>query len=158
MRIVKSSTAALAFAVIAASLGACDFFEQPERAFTGDPQIEFSPLDETIDEPADSVGTATVTTRIQLIGPQRDTALPVSFAVDDSSTAVEGTHYTLGSTSASIPANASATEVTIEVLDNDDDDGDTNHLLFLTLQDSDGVEAAENLKTFILTIRGTDEE
>ena len=158
MRIVKSLVAVLVLALTGTGLSACDFFEQPERAYTGDPQIEFSPLDETVDEPADSVGTATVTTSIQLIGPQRDAALPISFAVDDSSTAVEGTHYTLGSTAASIPANASAAEITIEVLDNDDDDGDTNYELFLTLQDGDGVEAAENLKTFILTIRGEDEE
>jgi hypothetical protein len=43
------------------------------------------------------------------------------------------------------------------VLDNNQDDGDTNYELFLSLQDSEGVEAAENLKTYTLTIRGTDE-
>jgi prephenate dehydratase len=82
----------------------------------------------------------------------------VSFTVADSSTAVEGTHYTLNSTSASIPANASAAEISIDVLDNNVDDGDTNYELFLNLQESDGVEPAENLRTFTLTIRGTDED
>lgn len=154
MQAMKPLKALLALALIGTlSLGACDFFEQPDFTFDDDPQLEFFPLDETVDE-----GEGTITTKIQLIGPQRDSALPVDFVVADSSTAVEGTHYTLGSTSASIPANASSTEVTIEVLDNDESDGDTNYELFLVLQDSEGVEAAENLKTYTLTIRGEDEE
>jgi hypothetical protein len=153
MQTMKSLQLILVLAVLGLSLSACDMFEQRDRTYQGDPQIEFAPLSETVDE-----GDGTVTTSIQLIGEQRDSALPVSFTVGDQSTAVEGTHYTLGSTSTSIPANANSVDVTIEVLDNDQDDGDTNYELFLTLQDSDNVQAAENLKTFTLTIRGTDEE
>lgn len=154
MSTAQSLPFSFAFVLVAAlSLSACDFFEQSTFEYDDAPQLEFAPLDETADE-----GEGTVTTQVQLIGPQRDSALPVSFVIDDSSTAVEGTHYTLGSTSASIAANSSAAEVTIEVLDNDLDDGDTNYELFLTLQDSDGVTAAPNLRTYTLTIRGEDEE
>lgn len=159
MQTTKPLNAVLALALAGAmTLSACDFFEQPEFEYDDDPQLEFFPLDETVDERPDSVATQTVTTNIQLIGPQRDDALPVSFVRTDSSTAVEGVHYSLGSTSASIPAGESAAEVTIEILNNDEDDGDTNYELFLTLQDSEGVRAAENLKTYVLTIRGVDEE
>lgn len=150
---MKSLRLVLALLLVTLSFSACDFFEQEERTFTDDPQIEFFPLTENVDE-----GDLTVTTKIQLIGPQRDSDLPVSFAVSDESTAQEGTHYNLNSTSATIPANSSSTEVTIDVLDNDQDDGDTNYELILELQDSEGVEAAENLKTYTLTIRGQDEE
>lgn len=152
MHTMKSLKSVLVLALLGLSLSACDFFEQRDRSYDGPPQLEFAPLTETVDE-----GAGTVTTNIQLIGPQRDAALPVTFTVDDASTAVEGTHYTLGSTSASIAAGESVVAVDIEVLDNDENDGDTNYELFLSLQDSDGVEAAENLRTFTLTIRGTDE-
>ena len=152
MQIMKSLNVVLVLALMGLSLSACDFFEQRDRTYTDDPKLEFFPLTETVDE-ADT----TLTTNIQLIGPQRSSELPVSFAVADSSTAVEGTHYTLGATSTSIASGSSSTEVTINVLDNAENDGDTNYELFLVLQDSEGVEAAENLKTFTLTIRGVDE-
>jgi uncharacterized protein YcfL len=77
--------------------------------------------------------------------------------VDDSSTAEEGVHYTLPSTSATIDANSSTAEVSVTVLNNTQNDAGTNYELFLTLQDSQGVEAAENLKTYTLTIVGSDE-
>jgi hypothetical protein len=150
---MKSLNAVLLIALLGVSLSACDVFDQRDRSYQGDPQLEFAPLTETVDE-----GAGTVTTNIQLIGPQRSSALPVNFVVDDSSTAVEGTHYTLSSTSASIPADESVTDISIEVLDNSIDDGDTNYELFLSLQESDGVEPAANLRTFVLTIRGTDED
>lgn len=133
-------------------LGGCDALEQDDQSYQGEPKIEFKPLSETVDE-----GAGTVTTDIQLIGPHRSSDLAVDFQVADSSTAQQGTHYSLGSTSATISANSSTTSVNIDVLDNNADDGDTNYELFLVLQDSDGVEAAENLKTYTLTIRGTDE-
>ncbi len=152
MQTMKSINVVLLVALLGVSLSACDFFEQRDRSYQGPPQLEFAPLNETVDE-----GDGTVTTNIQLIGPQRDSALPVTFVVDDSSSAVEGTHYSLSSTSASIDAGESVADVSIDVLDNDVNDGDTNYELFLSLQASDGVEPAANLRTFVLTIRGTDE-
>lgn len=149
---MKSLKRILIVALIPLVLGACDTLQEEDKSYQDDPKIEFKPRTETVDE-----GAGTVTTNIQLIGPHRDTDLPVSFVVADSSTAVEGTHYSIGATSATISANSSTTSIDIEVLDNDADDGDTNYELFLVLQDSEGVEAAENLKTYTLTIRGTDE-
>lgn len=140
-------------AVLPLMMGACDTLEVDNRKFDGDPKLEFAPTSETVDE-----GAGTVSTEIQLIGPQRSSELPVSFSVADSSTAEQGTHFNLGSTSATISANSSQTSVDVEVLDNNIDDGDTNYVLYLNLQDSEDVEAAENLKTFTLTIRGVDEE
>jgi hypothetical protein len=70
---------------------------------------------------------------------------------------VEGTHYSLSSTSASIDANSSSAPVTVNVLDNDADDGGSNFVLYLSLRESQGVEPAANLQTFTLTIRGADE-
>lgn len=152
MQTMKSLNAVLLVALLGVSLSACDFFEQRDRSYQGPPQLEFAPLTETVDE-----GDGTITTNVQLIGPQRDAALPVSYVVDDSSTAVEGTHFNLASASVSIDAGESAADVEIDVLDNDVDDGDTNYVLYLSLQPSDGVEPAANLQTFTLTIRGTDE-
>lgn len=149
---MKSLTQILTLALLPLMLGACDALEVDSRKFDGDPKVEFAPTNATVDE-----GVVTVTTDIQLIGEQRESDLQVNFTVGDSSTAVEGTHYSLGSTSATISAGSSKTEVEVQVLDNSVNDGDTNYELFLNLQDSEGVEAAENLKTFTLTIRGTDE-
>ena len=145
---------------LAVAFTACDFFELRDRTLNTDPQVEFFPLSQTVDEGGDDGNsTVTVTPRIQLIAEQRDEALPVTYAVDDSSTAVEGTHFALSSTSASIPANASTTEISVEVLDNDLADDGTNYVLYLSLQNNEdaGVRAAPNLRTYVLTIRGQDE-
>jgi len=137
------------------SLGACDAFEQRDRTFDDDPKLEFFPVSQVVDEPV--TGDSTIAVEIQLIGEQRESDLPVSFAVDDSSTAVEGTHYSLPSTSSTIPANSSQTIVEVTVLDDTLDDAGDDRVLFLTLQGGEGVEPAENLKTHTLTIRGRDE-
>jgi len=144
----------------------CDFFEQRDRTFGDDPKLEFFPLSETVDEgdAEDAGGTLTVETSIQLIGRQRDSDLTVNYTVVDTTleaegaeAAEEGTHFTLPATSATLPANSSSVPVEVNVLDNNQDDGDTNFLLFLRLQEDNEVEPAENLKTFTLTIRGADE-
>jgi len=137
-------------------------FETRDRTFDDDPKIEFFPLNDGVNEAEldNSFGATddtTISTNVQLIGPQRDSDLSVSLVVDDSSTAEEGVHYSLPSTSTTIDANSSTAEVSVTVLNNAQNDGGTNHELFLTLQDSEGVEAAENLKTYTLTIVGNDE-
>jgi hypothetical protein len=134
-------------------LMSCDgLFEARDRSYTDEPKLAFAPSGEIVNE-----GAGEVTFEIQLIGPQRDSNLPVNFSVADSSTAQAGVHYSLGSTSSTIPANSSSTEFTVEALDNSADDGGTNYELFLNLDDSEDVEAATNLKTFTLTVRGQDE-
>lgn len=152
MHTMKLLQGVLIAALLGLSLSACDTFDQRDRSYQGPPQLEFFPLTETVDEGEDPDPV-----NIQLIGPQRDSALPVTFTVDDSSSAVEGTHFSLSSTTATIDANSNATQITIDVLDNDIDDGGTNYVLYLSLQDSEGVEAAANLRTYTLTIRGADE-
>lgn len=152
---MKSLRYLLVLALLGLSMTACDLLERKNRAFDDAPKIEFFPLKKTVDEPV--TGDSTVTAEIQLIGPQRESDLSVSFAVDDSSNAESGTHYNLPSTSATIPANSSQTEISVEVIDNGQDDGGSNYELFLTLQPSDGVMPAENLKTHTLIIKGRDE-
>jgi hypothetical protein len=162
---MRSLNLFLAFVLAGALMTGCDFFEQRDRTYTDDPKLEFFPLSETIDEGATDGNTdTTITTAVQLIGPQRDSDLSVNFSVvdtieigDEAEYAEEGVHYSLPSTSTTIPANASSGEVEITVLDNDQADAGQNYVLFLTLEESNGVEPAENLKTYTLTIRGTDE-
>lgn len=152
MNFAKPARLLLFLGAIGLLFSGCDLFEQRDRTYNDDPKVEFFPQSEIVDE-ADT----TVTTNIQLIGPQRDSDLQLSYSVDDSSTAVEGTHYELNSTSATISANSSSAEVPVTVLDNNQDDGGTNYELYITLEGSNGVEPAENLKTYNLTIRGVDD-
>ncbi|MCS3750296.1 DUF4843 domain-containing protein [Salinibacter ruber] len=161
MKFVKHPlSVSLAVAILFASIGGCDMFDRRDRSFSDDPKLEFFPLDNGIEESTlddEGISETSVTTNIQLIGRQRDSDLSVNFTVDDSSTAEEGVHYTLPSTTATIEANSSTAEASINVLNNDQDDGGTNHILYLSLQDSEDVEAAANLKTYTLTIEGSDE-
>lgn len=149
-------------------INGCDVFEQRNRTFNDDPLIEFFPTSETLNESAlDDSGedAVSVPIEIQLIGPQRDTDLQVSFSANtdtslsgsNAEVAEEGVHYNLPSTNATISSGSSQTTVNVEVLNNDVDDGGTDHVLFLDLQDSGEVAAAENLDTHVLTIRGADE-
>lgn len=57
--------------------------------------------------------------RVNLVGPQRDAAVTVSFSIDAASTAVAGTHYSLTTTdgSVTIPANSSFGYIKFLVLD-----------------------------------------
>lgn len=143
-------------------LGGClnDLFDQDSQTFRGDLQLEFRPLNETV---VDTAGAAIEPEdeplRIQLIGEQRSSDLSVSFEVDtQNSTAVAGTHFNLVTTSPiTLPANSSSTgEIEIEIIEDSVPDGEVVTLL-LVLQDSDGVKAAENLKTYTLTIEGFEE-
>jgi len=149
---MKTPLKLLLVVLLPLALGACDALQVDDRKFDDDPKIEFQPLTQSADE-----GDGTLTTTVQLIGPQRDSDLQVSFTVADSSTAESGTHYSLGSTTATIQANSSEAEVDIQVLDNGLDDGGEVVQLFLNLQDSQGVEAAENLDAYTLVIEGADE-
>jgi len=136
------------------SLSACDVFEQRERTFDDDPKLEFFPLQASGSE-ADAPNTLNV--EIQLIGPQRESDLDVSFSVDDSTTAEQGTHFRLPANTATIPANSSQTTVQIQVLDDTIDNGGETLQVFMSLDDENEVEPAENLKTFRLDLPRTNE-
>jgi len=153
-RIYQFSTLFFAL-LVGITFTACDLTEERGRTFedlNDDSYLEFKPQSEVVDE-----GAGTVTTEIQLIGPQRDSDLQVDFELLDESTAEEGVHYELNSTTATIAAGSSSTDVSLEVLDNDMDDGDTVYELLLELQEAEDVEPAENLKTYTLSIEGQDE-
>lgn len=167
---MKPQHALLTLGVVALLFSGCDLFEQRNRTFDDDPLIEFFPLSQTVDESdldGAGVSSAEVPIEIQLIGPQRDSELPVSIsALTPSDTSLsapgaqvaeEGVHYRLPSTSATIPADSSQTVINVEVLNNNQDDGGTNYILFLDLQGSQGVSAGENLDRHRMTIRGADE-
>jgi len=152
MHSAKSLRVLLLTTLVAMTLSACDLFEARDRSYDGPPVLEFAPLSQSADE-----GAGAIATNIQLIGPQRGDPLTVNYVVDDSSTAVEGTHYTLASTSATIEDSTSSAPVNITVLDNEEDDANSTYILYLSLQESQGVAPAENLKTYTLTISGVDE-
>lgn len=146
---------------LVASLSACDLFERRDRSFDDDPKLEFFPLSQSVSEATldeEGLGGFMLAPEVQLIGPQQESDLNVNISAADSSTAVAGTHYNLPSTSATISAGESQTEIPVEVLNNDQDDGGTVHVLFLNIQGSDGgVTPAENLRTYTLRLEGADE-
>ncbi|MBD3616389.1 MAG: DUF4843 domain-containing protein [Gracilimonas sp.] len=120
-----------------------------EKTYDGPAQLEFKTLQQEVDQ-AD--GSFDVT--IQLIGEQRDADLNVSFTVDGSSTAVEGTHYTLNGTSATIAAGTSSASITIDLIDGAQAAGEEETLI-LNLQDSGDVTAAPNLDQATIFIQGS---
>jgi len=138
------------------SLTACDLFEREDRTFdTDNPKLEFFPLQQSVEEGNIMSSDTTIAVEIQLIGEQRGEPLDVTFSVDDSSTAVEGTHYNLPSTSATIADSSSQTTVPIVVLDDDQDNAGTVQV-WMSLDEDNEVEPAENLKTFRLDLPRTD--
>ncbi|MGN8226348.1 hypothetical protein [Gracilimonas sp. BCB1] len=110
-----------------------------EGKFNGPAQIEFKPLQQEANQNSGSFDVA-----IQLIGKQRGSDLPVSFNVDGSSTAVEGTHYNISSTSATIASGTSTVSVTIDLIDGNLAAGEEVTLI-LNLEDAGDVTAAPNL-------------
>ncbi len=120
-----------------------------EKVFEGE-VLEFFPLNaETIE------GAGPVNIAVQLIGAQKESDLSVRFGVDaENTTAVEGVHYTIETLSpVTLAANSSSADVTINVLGNSLEAGESA-ILVLVLQGApeQGVEAAEELRTHNLII------
>lgn len=127
-----------------------DLFDEGdvENTFDGPAQLEFKPLQAEFNLAA---GQGAI--QVQLIGPQRDSDLSVSFSVDGSSSAVQGTHYTFQTTSpVTIESGTSSANVVINLIE-DSLDGETVRLT-LTLDDGNEVQPAENLKTSNIFITG----
>ncbi|NBC26107.1 MAG: DUF4843 domain-containing protein [Bacteroidetes bacterium] len=127
-----------------------DLFDEgdEEKTFEGPAQLEFKPL-QTEFNLAQGQGAILV----QLIGEQQDSDISVSFSVDGSSTAVEGTHYTLATPSpVTIESGTSSANVVINLIE-DSLDGETVRLT-LTLDDGNSIQPAENLKTSNIFITG----
>lgn len=120
-----------------------------EKEYDGPPVVEFFPL-----EQERSLADDVAIVKVQLIGEQRDAALPVNFSVSGESTAEAGVHYNLVSASpVTIQAGTSAVDVVIELVAGSLADGE-EVLLILNLEGGEGVEASANLARANVYIRG----
>ncbi len=144
-------------------------FENPSYIYEGATVVEFkNPRAGFATQPSNNVSNAirTRTVRqgigrdsilVQLVGPQRSTPTTVSYTVNPSSTAVEGTNYSIIGTkgSVTIPANSSNAYVVVQFLLGIPSTAPTNQTvnLSMTLTGSDGMLPSENYKTFTFTIR-----
>ena len=136
----------LVLALFAMALTGC--FSDNDLVYDGPLQVEFRP---TSDSQRMSNGTS-YTANIQLIGPHQSRPITIDFVVDtENSTAVEGTHFTLGNQQATIPANSSFGEIVVNAIEENIDS--SRPVVHITLLDSDGVIAAHNYKTLVLTLR-----
>jgi hypothetical protein len=97
----------------------------------------------------------TDTVLVQLIGEQRSTPTVINYAINASSTAVEGTNYTLkpaGARSVTIPANSSFGYIIFDV-NNALTTAGTSAKVVFDLLGNDEVKASTNYKQFTVTIR-----
>ncbi|HLR31194.1 MAG TPA: hypothetical protein VK074_01810 [Fodinibius sp.] len=148
----------LAVAMLPIFLGGClnGLFDDGKITYDGPTQLEFVPLSQTVTIGAGETGSTSV--NVQLIGEQRGQDLPVSFVVADTAdqhTAVEGVHYTLSTTSVTIAANSSSASFEINLIGDNLEAGDSVQLVLDLQGNSDqNIEAAEELKRYVLTIQG----
>lgn len=94
-----------------AILSSCEKLNEPKLITDSQVGFEFSSTTVIIDYLATNDVTTTV--KVMLIGAQQSTPITMDIAVDDTSDAIEGTHFDLGSTTVTIPANSSFGEFTI---------------------------------------------
>ncbi|PYF77331.1 hypothetical protein [Pedobacter nutrimenti] len=103
----------------------------------------------------ESVNTrGTDTIYVQLVGPQRPNPIDIGFAVNGTSTAVEGTHYKFkpaGARKVTIPANSSVGYILIDLVPGSVAAGAT-FPLSLSLTGTDDVKPSANYKNFVLTL------
>ncbi len=133
-------------------IGCNDLFDKgdAEKVYDGPPVVGFFPLEQEV-----AVGAGGTAVEIQLIGAQRDSDLSVNFSVDGSSTAEAGTHYNLVSSSpVTLESGSSTVNVQIEVIADSVPEGSEVRLTLNLDGASDGVDAAENLSTTNIFIRG----
>jgi hypothetical protein len=133
--------------LIIAGVSGC--FPDNRTIYDGPLQVEFRPVSATM-----NLANATnYSPNVQLIGPHQDSAITVLFEIDvEQSTAVRGVHFDISGNSAQIPPNSSF--AAIEVTANPEFfDGSSRRVVITLLGDDTGeVRAAQNYKTFTLTI------
>ncbi len=118
-----------------------------EAVYEGPTVVAFFPLQQV-----GRVSQDNVALEVQLIGEQRSSAVEVTIAVDGSSTAVSGTHFTLPSTTVTIAPNTSIVNVPVNLIEGSISSGEVD--LFLNITGASGdVEASENLKQARVIIR-----
>jgi hypothetical protein len=92
--------------------------------------------------------------RVNLVGPQRGTAITVNFAIDATSTAVAGTHYNLITTnSVTIPANSSFGFIYFDVIDDNILPGEIWKLKFNLTGNDGNATISEKYGVFTRSIR-----
>ena len=122
--------------------------ENTSVSYDGPSLVEFPLAETTVDE-----GAGATTIRTQLVGPHEATDLNVTFEVDEASTAVAGTHYTLTTNgSFTIPANSSFGDIELTIADGTLA-SDESVTLIINLTGGDLI-PSENYKTHTLTIDG----
>ena len=152
MKLHKLHINLVVIVTLSLTIASCDLFELRDRTFDSDPQVEFFPLSRTLTLSQSTSGITTI--NVQLIGEQRDSDLPLTVSVESSTTtAVEGQHYNLPSTSVNIPAGASTADFDINVTGENLSAGEAV-VLVLELQGTDQVRAAPNLRLHTLTLVG----
>lgn len=94
---------------------------------------------------------------VQLVGPQRSTPTTVGYLIAGTTTAVDGTNYSVVGTkgSVTIPANSSSAYVVFQFLNGIPAAAPATQTvnLAMTLTGSDNTPPSENYKTFTYTIR-----
>ena len=122
--------------------------EEQDNSFKGDPVVEFQQGRRgsvSVDYTADS-GIVIDTAVVQLVGPHQSNDKNLSFVVDNTSTAVAGTHYNLLTNGTFVlPAGSSFGYIRFEVLTDNVTAGE-NFTIDLTLTGGD-FEVSENYKT-----------
>ena len=148
-------TSFLLLAAVAFTAAGCDF-EQFDGAYDGDPVMEFDQVPGGPYSLSVAEGSGTVSLRTNLVGQQQGSDKTLSFTVSESSTAVEGTHYSLpNGTEYSLPANSSFGDIEINVLDDSLEPGQSGTIVLELQGSTDGtIGAAENLDDFTITIVG----
>ncbi|MBL7861946.1 MAG: hypothetical protein JNJ65_12350 [Cyclobacteriaceae bacterium] len=92
--------------------------------------------------------------RVNLVGPQKSTAVNVAFSIDAASTAVAGTHYNLITTSSvAIPANSSFGFIYYEIIDDNIPNNESYKLKFNLNSADAGATISAKYGVFTRTIR-----
>ena len=150
----------LAAGVLALGLGGC--FKAPDLAYNGATVVEFDAAvnnapaaGRTFPLLSTTNGAGQLTTRVNLVGPQRSTESQIKVSVDAASTtAVAGTHFRiLNNSSATIPAQSSFGTVTVEILSAPAQVAGTVTLVLLLEGNGSDILPSENFKRIGYTIR-----
>lgn len=134
-------------------IGCDDIFDSGdfEKTFDG-LELGFFPQQQevTLDE-----GLASV--EVQLIGPQQESDIDINFSISEESTAVEGTHYELVTTSpVTLEAGTSTVDIVVDLIAGSLEEEEV--LLTFVLEDSENIEASPNLLNSDMIIRPAVEE
>lgn len=140
-------------ALLVVSVSSCDdLFKKHDNSYQGPDKVEFTPLSTVLQIGAGQSTTASTTA--QLIGEQRDSDLTFDVIVVDSLTTADQDDYSLPANSVTIEANSSAAPFDVLVNGDNLNAGEVVDIA-VQLQGTDGVEPAENLKTFTVTLQST---